>query len=220
MSSDFDPNQPLEAWRGPLARAMRAHAVFDGWTDKALAQAAQDLGVDAAQARLAFPQAMVQMIAAASAQIDDDVYAQLSQQAPLLKIRERIALGVKIRLNADLPVREAVRRAAALLALPQHSLQAAQMVWRTADTLWRAAGDRSTDYNYYTKRTLLAAVYSTTLLVWLNDESTEQQESWAFLDRRIAGVMRFEKAKAEWRKTQERLPSLTRLLGRLRYPAA
>jgi ubiquinone biosynthesis protein COQ9 len=86
--------------------------------------------------------------------------------------------------------------------------------------MWRIAGDKATDFNHYSKRAILMAVYGSTSLVWLDDDSAGFAETRAFLDRRIDEVMRFEKAKAGWRARRELMPSLSRFLGRLRYPAA
>ena len=85
--------------------------------------------------------------------------------------------------------------------------------------MWRIAGDTATDYNHYSKRLILSGVYGSTLLAWLDDQSEGWSETGAFLDRRLAGVMRFEKWKTAWRGNDLHRPSLTRFLGRLRYPA-
>jgi ubiquinone biosynthesis protein COQ9 len=139
------------------------------------------------------------------------------QRLEKLKIREKIRALVWRRLEVMGPAREAVRRALAILAMPQNLPLALRISWRTADLMWRIAGDTSTDFNHYTKRVTLGAVYGSTLLVWLDDQSEDLAETAAFLDRRIDEVMRFEKFKAEWRGSSERL-SLSRFLGRLRYP--
>jgi ubiquinone biosynthesis protein COQ9 len=107
-----------------------------------------------------------------------------------LKVRERVALGVRRRLELYAADREAIRRALAVLALPQNGPLALRLLYRTVDAIWYAAGDNATDFNFYTKRALLAAVYSSTLLAWLDDRSPGLEETWAFLDRRIADAMR------------------------------
>jgi ubiquinone biosynthesis protein COQ9 len=114
------------------------------------------------------------------------------------------------------PAREAVRSALSILSMPQNVPLAATLAWRSADLMWRLAGDTSTDFNHYTKRMTLAAVYGSTLVAWLDDQSDGWTDSAAFLDRRIDNVMTFEKWKAQWR-SQERF-SVSRFLGRLRYP--
>jgi ubiquinone biosynthesis protein COQ9 len=104
--------------------------------------------------------------------------------------------------------------------LPQNLASGPQAVWRTADTMWKAAGDTSTDQNWYTKRMTLSAVLSAVVLYWLNDDSEGYSDTWAFLDRRIEDVMKIETAKWQMRKACENAPSLSRFLGRLRYPGA
>ncbi|MBS0476999.1 MAG: COQ9 family protein, partial [Proteobacteria bacterium] len=121
--------------------------------------------------------------------------------------------------DAVAPHREALRRALSIMAMPQNTRRAMKLGWSSADAMWRLAGDTATDYNHYTKRMTLASIYAATLAVFANDESEGQAETRAFLDRRIDGVMRFEKAKARVLRPREQMFSPTRLLGRLRYPA-
>jgi ubiquinone biosynthesis protein COQ9 len=116
------------------------------------------------------------------------------------------------------PAREAIRRALAILGIPQNLPLALRISWRTANHMWRIAGDTSTDFNHYTKRMTLGAVYASTLLVWLDDQSEGWTDTAAFLDRRIDDVMKIEKLKAQWRGSSDQRLSLSRFLGRLRYP--
>ena len=180
--------------------------------------AAEAAGVDAGVAKLAFPGGAVDMIDAWFGHVDRTMVAAVSDAAGM-KVRERIAALVEARLDAVAPEREALRRALAMLALPSNLARAARLGWRTADTIWRAAGDTATDYNHYTKRAILLGVYGTTVSVFLDDESEGFADTRAFLARRIDGIMRFEKAKAGFAKRTENLPSLSRFIGRLRYPA-
>jgi ubiquinone biosynthesis protein COQ9 len=135
-----------------------------------------------------------------------------------LKIREKIRALIWRRFEIMAPAREAVRRALAILAMPQNVPLALRIGWRTADRMWRIAGDTSTDFNHYTKRMTLGAVYGSTLLVWLDDKSDGWADTAAFLDRRIDDVMKIEKFKAEWRGSADQRLSVSRFLGRLRYP--
>jgi len=211
----------LDELRAALAPLVPAHAAFDGWSNAALAMAAAELAVPAGRARLAFPGGQVQMI---DAWFDATDKAMLLAFPPeriaAMKIRERIRELVLFRLEAMRPHREALRRALAILALPLNLPQGARLAWRSADRIWRTAGDTATDLNHYSKRAILVGVYGSTSLVFLDDESADLADTRAFLNRRIDDVMRFEKFKASWRGTSERLPSLSRFLGRLRYPAA
>jgi ubiquinone biosynthesis protein COQ9 len=210
---------PLAAVRAQLALAVGEHAVFDGWTAKAVDAAAGELGVDPAVARLAFPKDQAGMIDAYIAGIDAAMTAHFTPDViASLKIRERIRQLVWFRLQAMGPAREAVRSALSILAMPQNAVQGLSIGWRSADLMWRLAGDTSTDFNHYSKRLTLSALYAATLLAWLDDQSEGWAETSAFLDRRIGDVMRFEKWKSEWRGSTAHRPSLSRFLGRLRYP--
>lgn len=206
--------------RPKLIAAMLPHVIFDGWNDKALAAAAADLSLDPARARLSFPGGVAAMLDAYIAKADADMLEALpAETLAAMKIRQRVTTCVRTRFEQATPDREAARRAATILAMPQHARLAARTLWRTADTIWRACGDTATDYNYYTKRAILSGVYASTLAVWLNDESEGCADTWAFLDRRIKGIMQFEKVKSRVLNAVERLPRPSLFLGRLRYPA-
>jgi ubiquinone biosynthesis protein COQ9 len=210
----------LDELRDALAPLVPAHAAFDGWGEGALAAAAGTLGIPAGRARLAFAQGGAQMIDAWFDWIDKAMLAAFPpEKIAAMKIRDRIRSLLLFRFQTLAPHREALRRALALLALPQNAVAGASLAWRSADRIWRLAGDRATDFNHYSKRAILIGVYGSTSLVFLDDDSADMAETRAFLDRRIEDVMRFEKAKARWKG---RAPpfSLTRFLGRLRYPAA
>jgi len=210
----------LDDLRAQLAPAVASAAVFDGWSAEAVAQAAAEQGVDPALAAYAFQGGAMAMIAAWVAHVD----AQMAQEAPAqslsnLPIRERIRRLVWARLEAVAGQQEALSRALSIMALPQNLAASARLGWKSADAMWRLAGDRATDYNHYTKRAILAGIYAATLQVFAHDTSEDKADTRAFLDRRIEGIMRFEKAKAQLLRTPEERFSMTRLLGRLRYPA-
>jgi len=210
---------PLEQLRRRLALAVGENAVFDGWTRAAVDSAAGQLGIDPVQARLAMPKTQAAMIDVYIQEVDRGLQAYFTpERLSKLKIREKIRALVWRRLEIMEPAREAVRRALAILAMPQNVPLALRIGWRTADVMWRIAGDTSTDFNHYTKRMTLGAVYTSTLLVWLDDQSEGHAETAAFLDRRIDDVMKFEKFKAEWRGSANQRLSVSRFLGRLRYP--
>jgi len=205
--------------RRKLALAVGENAVFDGWTRAAVDSAAKQLGVDPIQARLAMPKSQAGLVDLYVQEVDRGLEAYFTpERLSKLKIREKIRALVWRRFEIMGPAREAVRRALAILAMPQNVPLGLRISWRTADAMWRIAGDTSTDFNHYTKRVTLGAVYGSTLLAWLDDQSEGWTETAGFLDRRIDGVMKFEKFKAEWRGSADRRLSLSRFVGRLRYP--
>lgn len=210
----------LDEIRATLAPSIASNAAFDGWSDVARDFAAEGVGVHPDVARLAFKDGAVQMIDAWFASVDEAMIAAFTaEEIAAMKIRERIARLVEARLDAMRPDRESLRRALAILALPQNIGTAARLGWRSVDRIWRRAGDIAVDYNHYTKRAILLGVYTATVTVFLDDESDDLADTRAFLQRRIDGIMRFEKAKAGFLKRTEHRPSLSRFVGRLRYPA-
>lgn len=210
---------PLEKIRRQLALGVGENAVFDGWSRAAVDSAAQQLGVDPVQARLAMPKTQSGLIDLYIQEVDRALEAWFTpERLAGMKIRDKIRSLVWKRLQIMGPAREAVRRALAILAIPQNLPLALRISWHTADRMWRIAGDTSTDFNHYTKRMTLGAVYASTLLVWLDDRSDGWSDTAGFLDRRIDDVMKIEKLKAEWRGSSDRRLSVSRFLGRLRYP--
>lgn len=210
---------PLEQMRRRLALAVGENAVFDGWTGAAVDSAARQMGIDPIQARLAMPKGQAGLIDLYIQEVDRALEAAFTpKRLASMKVREKIRSLIWQRLEIMGPAREAVRRALAILAMPQNLPLALRVSWRSADLMWRIAGDRSTDFNHYTKRMTLGAVYASTMLAWLDDRSEGWSETSAFLDRRIDDVMKIEKLKAEWRGSSERRLSFSRFLGRLRYP--
>ena len=162
----------LDEIRALLAPGIAANAAFDGWSDAARDMAAQAEGIDTDIAALAFKDGPVDMIDAWFAHIDGVMLAAAPpERLGLMKVREKITALVEARLDATSIDRESLRRALAILALPQNLAKATRLGWRTVDTIWRAAGDVATDYNYYTKRTILLGVYASRITVFLDDES-------------------------------------------------
>lgn len=182
-----------------LLDAALTHVAFDGWTEATFQAAAEDAGIDPALARALCPRGAVDLALAFHAR-GDAMMLKLLGAAHLdgMRFRDRIALAVRYRLEAS-PDKEAVRRGVTLFALPQHAAEGAKAIWDTCDLIWNTLGDSSRDVNWYTKRATLSAVYSSTLLYWLGDDSPGHAATWAFLDRRIDGVMRFEGVKAKVR---------------------
>lgn len=215
------PSDPtLDEVRAALAPLVARNAAFDGWRGEAVAAAAQQAGVKPEIAALAFDGGAVAMIDAWFVHIDARMLAACPpERLSPMKVSERIATLVEARLDLLGRDREALRRALAVLAMPQNLVKAGTLGWRAADVMWRAAGDDATDFNHYSKRASLAGIYSATLLAFLNDESEGRAETRAFLARRIASVMKLEKAKARRRARSQQRPSLARFVGRLRYHA-
>jgi ubiquinone biosynthesis protein COQ9 len=200
--------------KAAILKAALAHVPFDGFSDAVLKRAGTEAGVAPAELAHLFPDGPLSLVEAFSQTADAEMEAALAEKdVAAMKVRERIKAAVLARLEAVKPHKEAARRAAAFLTLPPHAVLGATLLYRTVDAMWRAAGDTSTDFNFYTKRAILAGVYSAALLRWFTDQSEGEAATHAFLDDRIENVMQFEKFKAEVRKRAEALPSLSEILG-------
>ncbi|GAM05982.1 COQ9 family protein [Novosphingobium sp. MBES04] len=206
--------------RRNLAPAIADAAAFDGWSAQAVEQAARQHGVDPELAAYAFGGKQMAMIEAWIEAIDAAMFAAVPADSLAgVPVREKIRRLVMARLEAASGREEALTRALAIMAMPQNLARAAQLGWYSADLMWRVAGDTATDYNHYTKRTTLGALYAATLQVFAREKDPEKPETRAFLERRIEGILRFEKVKAQLTRSPDERFSLTRFLGRLRYPA-
>lgn len=182
--------EKLARQRRSLLDAALRHVPFDGWTWTALDAGARDLGLAQGEAQRLFPGGPQELIRAFSSEADRQMLETLEGlDLESMKVREKVAAGVRARLEAVAAHREAVRSGLSFFALPQNAAAGLACLYRTVDAIWYAAGDKATDYNFYSKRALLSAVYSSTLLFWLNDTSEDYAATWAFLDRRISEVL-------------------------------
>lgn len=182
----------LDKARDDILVASLPHVVFDGWSAKALAAGARDSGHGPTGLARAFPGGARDVALHFGDWVDRRMAEAVGKKFHRKPLRghEKVVLAVEERLRILAPHREAVRRLLAFLARPGNAGAATTMLWRSADAVWRLAGDASTDFNHYTKRGLLAGVYASTLLFWLDDDSDHFADTDAFLDRRIADVMK------------------------------
>lgn len=203
-----------DAMRTAILEAALVHVPFDGWTQAVLQRGAKDAGFEPVTALRVFPGGPVEAIEFWSHLADRRMLAALEARDDVaaMKVRERVALAVRLRLEQAAAHREALRRALGQLALPLNADRGPALLWRTVDAIWYAAGDTATDFNYYTKRALLAGVYGATVLYWLEDRSEGFADTWRFLDRRIADVMRVPRALGEVGRRLAGLPSPLSLL--------
>ncbi len=197
-----------------LLDAALTHVAFDGWSPATFEAAVAEVGIDPAHAATLCPRGAVDLAILSHQQGDAAMIAAM-RAADLgdMRYSEKVAHAIRLRLAA-VPDKEAVRRATALFALPHMSPDGARLIWGTADAIWTALGDTSDDINWYSKRATLSAVYGSVVLYWLGDTSPDGAATDAFIDRRIADVMQFEKVKAQLRDNPLLKP-LTGPLGQL-----
>ena len=191
-----------------VLEAALPHAAFDGFTDKVLEEAGKAAGLTKAELARLFPEGPLSLIEVYSDAVDAEMDERLkAMDLPAMKIRARITEAVKTRLAILKRHKEAARRAAAMLSLPMHATLGARLMYRSVDAMWRAAGDTATDFNFYTKRGILAGVYGATLVRWFADTSADEAATNEFLAARIENVMQFEKFKAKAREALSNFPA-------------
>lgn len=200
-------NDGNDALRETILDAALKHVPFEGWSLNALQVGAEEAGLNRAAAHQAFPGGAIEAIEFHSKQADKRMLAAL-EKADLshMKVRERVAFAIRTRLEQNAHNREAIRRALVILAVPVYAGVSLSSLYRTVDAVWHGIGDVSVDFNFYTKRMLLAGVYSTTLLHWLEDNSEGFETTWRFLDRRIDDVMRVPQFLGQFKKMFEGFP--------------
>jgi ubiquinone biosynthesis protein COQ9 len=204
----------LQAERDRLVLAALLQVPFEGWSPKALQEAAKDEGLDPSLGERLFPGGVIEAVAhfsdlADRQMIEEAVAEDLTGQ----RVSERVRWLVRRRIEAWANHRESVRRAVTFLTLPNHAKVAMQAGWRTADAIWYAAADKATDFSYYTKRATLAGVFTATLLYWLQDESDDFADSWAFLDRRLADALKVTSFRLSLTRRVAQCPSPLQWLG-------
>lgn len=211
-----DSDRTPEEWREPLMHAALPHIGFDGWTWSAFKRAADELGVDPELPSIAFGGSIRKAVDFYLGLVDDHMLQGMAApEVKTMKIREKVTHAVILRFEFAQQHREAAVRLTGYFS--HRPSLSARCVWRTADAVWRSLGDKSTDYNWYTKRAILSGVYSSTLMVWVGDDDENMAKTRRFLANRIENVMQFEKVKAQAIKLSGFLPSPARFAGRLRY---
>lgn len=211
-------NSPSDRFRDRILEVFPAFAARDGWTDAAFKAAVAEAGLSEGEALLACPKGVFDLFDAFAARADAAMLERLGDlDLAAMKIRQRVRAAVQVRLEAQQPYKDAARAMTRALTRPDRAPEAARLLWRTADHIWRALGDTSTDSNFYSKRAILSGVLASTYARWFSDESEGAEATWAFLDARIENVMQFEKLKAKLKPMGEGLESAVGIAARFRY---
>ena len=194
---DLVMRRPVDSEILKLMLTALPNVAFDGWSNSTFVAACREADISERKARLFCPRGALDLAIAFHKWGDDQFETAFTKKKiSELKVREKIrkAVELRIKLASD---KEAVRRGVVLFALPIYAFEGSRLIWDTSDLIWELIGDNSEDYNWYSKRAILSAVYASTVLYWLGDNSEGSEETWHFLDRRIEDVMKFESAKVQ-----------------------
>ena len=190
--------------KNDLVRAMLTHVPFDGWTWEAMEQGSIDIGFEKQKTsslrikifKDLYKNGPIDFIDIFSEIIDLKVIENynLIKTKPE-RVPEKIKKIIMIRLHLCQKYKEAIRSSISITAIPVNASISLKILYRTCNSMWRIAGDKSTDFSFYTRRISLAAVYTSTLLFWLNDNSNDNIETEFFLDRRLKGINKISRLK-------------------------
>ena len=209
--------EDLVRTRDRILVATLPHAAFDGWTRRALKAGVADAGLTPDMALRAFPGGINQLVDHLADWADRRMLEELDAvDLASMRVRDRVQTCVRVRLQVLDGYRESIRRLLSYLAMPQNAPLAMRLTWRTVDAVWYAAGDEASDFNYYTKRGLLLPVYTTTVLYWLGDDSEGSANTWTYLERRIADVMKIPAYQSRLKKALSSLPRPSRFFRPLK----
>lgn len=218
LMSERSPPTPSARFRAQILRVFPAHAAEKGWTEAAFAAAVAEAGLSEGEAALACPRGAFDLFDAFAARADAAMLAGLEDlDLPNMRIRDKVRAAVQLRLEAQAGYKDAARAMTRALARPDRAPEAARLLWRTADHIWKALGDTSTDENFYTKRATLSGVLASTYARWFSDDSADHEATWMFLDARIENVMQFEKLKARLKPISARVQDAVGIAARFRY---
>lgn len=209
---------PSARFRSRILEAFPAHAARLGWTNEALEAACAEVQLSEGEAALACPNGVSDLFEAFADRADQAMLEGLADlDLPSMRIREKVRAAVQLRLEAQAPYKDAARAMTRALSRPDRAPLTARILWRTADRVWRALGDTSTDGNFYSKRAILSGVLASTYARWFADDSADHEATWSFLDARIENVMQFEKFKARLKPLSQGVESAVGVASRFRY---
>ncbi len=175
------------------------NASFNGWNNQTLEKSAQQCGFNKGYLSLLFPNQIKDLTSFFYNKKNDELISLYKEKSNLItaKTTERIIYLIELKFSLYNPIREAIRSLFSYNILPQNLFSAQKALWNICDLIWFLANDKSTDFNYYTKRGLLAYVYSTTMLFWLDDTSPNFEQTKLFIRKQINKVLKVGKTKSE-----------------------
>ncbi|MCC8417593.1 MAG: COQ9 family protein [Rickettsia endosymbiont of Bryobia graminum] len=162
--------------------------VFDEWDNKLLEEAETRCGFAKGYSSIIFPNGLSEIIDFLEDQYDQKMLNLLANQILPDKIRDRIDLALRIRIK-DCTHKLVLLRNSCYFTNPINNLHAMKIAWRTCDLIWRYAGDKSMDYNYYTKRSLLFSAYTTSIIYYIQDNSDNNIETDKYITDSLSGII-------------------------------
>lgn len=197
MGLDYVENSTKNLKKDFVSLALK-HVIFDGWSERTFLRTCSEMDYSVAELSSLFPRGGIDMAIFFHQMGDENFSNQFFRfKDDDLRISEKIENAIFTRLNTVVSDREVIKRSVGIFATPLYISDGTRMIWETSDKIWNLVGDDSRDFTWYSKRISLSTVFSSCLLYWLEDESTDFVNTRGFIDRRIRDIMLFEKFKGK-----------------------
>ena len=176
-----------------LMTRMLNHVPDLGWTWEALYKAAlrsrKNKNPTEEELQTLFDRKVSNIIGIFNEQLDEEMYEIYNAKGnKSLGVTETIKSLILCRLKASQNYKSIIKSSLFFMAQPINAYDALTQVMKTSDKIWKLAGDSSKGRTFYSKRLILAGVYSSTLAYWLAEETRSIEGSEDFLDRRLDNV--------------------------------
>lgn len=164
---------------------------FDGWTMRMLHAAFKSADISSELLELYFPDGLYSLLIEIIDQFNNEMIKIINRDAlSSMRTRDRIIYLVKTRINIASKHKEVIRTGISMFLCPNMITDTTSLLWSNADDIWSLAGDKSLDFNYYTKRGFLGIIYAQTLMFWLEDKSEDNFLTWRYLEERVEWAIR------------------------------
>ena len=176
-----------------LVTKMLNHVPDLGWTWDALSKAALNSkkmkSHSEEELQTIFDNKISTIIGIFNDKLDEEMFAIFNpENNKNLGVTQTVKALVLSRLRASENYKSIIKTSLFFMAQPGNAYEALNQLMKTSNKIWEIAGDTSRGRNFYSKRLILAGVYSSTLAYWLAKETRSIDGSEDFLDKRLDDV--------------------------------
>ena len=158
------------------------------WSEQMLSIVNESCGFKKGYYHILFPEEITEVIAEYENWQNQQMLAIAGKEKNLKKVREKIARALEIRITGIMPKQAALNHSSYFL-LPANIFSGLEYAVITCDRIWRFAGDKSTDFNYYTKRGLLLPVYLAAQTYYFADKSEGHVDTKEFIKSSLDNII-------------------------------
>lgn len=158
------------------------------WSDDLIKRVESNCSFKTGYHKILFPLGNDEIITKFESWQDNIMMAELLKINKPEKIREKISTALQTRIIKIIP-KKSLLHCMGFFARPEAFLSAQEASYKTCDIIWKYAGDKSTDFNHYTKRILLFGVYSSAKAYYLADNSKNYINTQNFIKNALDNIV-------------------------------